>query len=101
MASRSARRAAQGRERLPLEVRTLSDDTLIVFFSDSHIGGDDGHDIFESPAELTALFAELAEIDGPLELVLAGDFFDFLEIGEMPAGEDRATMTISRPEYHQ
>jgi UDP-2,3-diacylglucosamine pyrophosphatase LpxH len=74
-------------------------DTLIVFVSDSHIGGDPGCDSFESPEELEALFEELAEREGPVELILAGDFFDFLQIGDVPEGTDRAAMTISRPEY--
>src|SRR5215212_3741384 len=77
----------------------LSDDTLIVFVSDSHIGGDPGCDGFESPEELEALFEELAGHDGPVELILAGDFFDFLQIGEVPKGKNRASLTIERPEY--
>src|ERR671917_957783 len=77
----------------------LSGDTLVVFVSDTHIGGDPGCDGFESPAELEALFVELAEREGPVELVLAGDFFDFLQIGEVPEGKDRASLTVERPEY--
>ena len=77
----------------------LSGDTLIVFLSDSHIGGDPGCDGFESPEELEALFEELGGHDGPVELILAGDFFDFLQIGEVPEGSDRASLTIARPEY--
>lgn len=77
----------------------LSGDTLLVFVSDSHIGGDPGCDGFESPEELTALLDELAERDGPVELILAGDFFDFLQISPPPAGVDRATLTMTRPEY--
>jgi UDP-2,3-diacylglucosamine pyrophosphatase LpxH len=77
----------------------LKDDTLIVFVSDSHIGGDPGCDGFESPDELRALLEELAAHDGPVELVLAGDFFDFLQISPPRSGVDRATLTISRPEY--
>jgi UDP-2,3-diacylglucosamine pyrophosphatase LpxH len=46
-----------------------------------------------------ALFVELAEREGPVELVLAGDFFDFLQIGEVPEGKDRASLTVERPEY--
>ena len=72
---------------------------MIVFVSDSHIGGDPGCDGFESPAELEALFEELAALDRPVELVLAGDFFDFLQIGEVPEGTNRASLTMSRPEY--
>ncbi|WP_166176828.1 metallophosphoesterase [Rubrobacter tropicus] len=84
---------------LPARVRTLPSDALVVFLSDTHIGGDPGRDIFESPEELTMLLEELAAHDGPVDLVLAGDFFDFLQIGEAPSGENRASATISRPEY--
>jgi UDP-2,3-diacylglucosamine pyrophosphatase LpxH len=77
----------------------LGGDTLVVFVSDSHIGGDPGCDGFESPKELEALFVELAGREGPVELILAGDFFDFLQIGEVPEGKDRASLTIERPEY--
>lgn len=80
-------------------VPELSADTLIVFVSDSHIGGDPGCDGFESPAELQNLFEELAAMERPVELVLAGDFFDFLQIGEVPEDTNRAAMTLSRPEY--
>src|SRR5215210_3011176 len=77
----------------------LQEDTLVVFVSDSHIGGDPGCDGFESPAEMAALFDELAGHEGPVELILSGDFFDFLQIGDVPDGTDRAAVTISRPEY--
>src|ERR671916_69825 len=90
--------------RPPLSVKSrkmikLQEDTLVVFVSDSHIGGDPGCDGFESPEELGALFEELERRDGPVELILAGDFFDFLQIGEVPEGMDRASLTIARPEY--
>ena len=81
--------------------RALRDDALIVFVSDTHIGGDPGQDYFESPEDLTTLFEELAARDGPVELVLAGDFFDFLKIADVPAGENRASVTVSRPEYQE
>src|ERR687897_3759319 len=77
----------------------LSNDTLVVFVSDSHIGGDPGCDGFESPEELEELFDELASREGPVELILAGDFFDFLQIGKVPEGEDRASLTMDRVEY--
>ena len=80
-------------------MRTLSDDTLVVFLSDSHIGGDAGRDIFETPDDLASLFDSFAAYGGPVELVLAGDFFDFLRIAEPPDGVDRASLTIERPEY--
>ncbi len=71
----------------------------MVFVSDSHIGGDPGCDGFESPEELRTLFDELAGLERPVELILAGDFFDFLQIGAVPDGEDRASLTIKRKEY--
>ncbi|MEJ7815441.1 MAG: metallophosphoesterase [Rubrobacter sp.] len=77
----------------------LSGDILVVFVSDSHIGGDPGCDGFESQDELEALFVELAGREGPVELILAGDFFDFLQIGEIADKKNRASLTIERPEY--
>src|SRR5829696_5353874 len=77
----------------------LQEDTLVVFVSDSHIGGDPGCDGFESPEEFGGLFDELASREGPVEFVLLENFFDFLQIGKVPEGEDRASTTISRPEY--
>jgi len=79
----------------------LREDTLVVFVSDSHIGGDPGCDGFESPEELGALLEELAGHEGPVELILAGDFFDFLQISPPPDGVDRAALTVSRPEYEE
>ena len=32
-------------------------------------------------------------------MVLAGDFFDFLQIGVVLEGPNRASLTIERPEY--
>jgi Calcineurin-like phosphoesterase len=80
-------------------MRRLADDTLVVFVSDSHIGGDPGRDIFESPDELASLVDEIDAHPGPVELVLAGDFFDFLRIAEVREGANRASVTIARPEY--
>jgi Calcineurin-like phosphoesterase len=80
-------------------MRRLADDTLIVFLSDCHIGGDPGRDIFESPDELAALLGDLDAHPGPVELVLAGDFFDFLRIADVPDGANKASLTTSRPEY--
>jgi UDP-2,3-diacylglucosamine pyrophosphatase LpxH len=77
----------------------LHEDTLVVFVSDSHIGGDPGCDGFESPEELSALLEELAGRDGPVELILAGDLFDFLQISPPRGGVDRAALTMARPEY--
>lgn len=80
-------------------IRTLTDDTLLVFLSDCHIGGDEGRDIFESPDDLASLFENLDDHNGPVELVLAGDFFDLLRVAEVPPGQNRVSATISRAEY--
>ena len=63
------------------------------------MGGDPGADLFDWRDELAALFNELAAHPGPVELVLAGDAFDFLRIGEVPAGENRASLTLARTDY--
>jgi UDP-2,3-diacylglucosamine pyrophosphatase LpxH len=77
----------------------LQAQTLMVFLSDSHIGGDRGCDAFESPEEVEALFEELRTREEPVELILAGDFFDFLQISDVPEGMNRVSLTMSRPEY--
>jgi hypothetical protein len=83
--------AADGvvRERLP-------DETLLVFLSDTHIGGSSGIDVFESAAELTVLLEDLHHHDGPVELVLAGDFLDLLRVGDAGGG-DPVAVTLARP----
>ena len=79
----------------------LPDDTLLVFLSDTHIGGTADSDIFESAVELRALLEDLNHHQGPVELVLAGDFLDLLRIGGSSGGEDPAAATIARPEYRK
>jgi hypothetical protein len=80
-------------------IRKLNDNTLLVFLSDCHIGGDQGRDIFESADDLGSLFSNLDSHLGPVELILAGDFFDLLRIANVPEGENRASATIDRHEY--
>jgi UDP-2,3-diacylglucosamine pyrophosphatase LpxH len=77
----------------------LPDDTLLVFLSDTHIGGAAGSDIFESAAELTLLVEDLNRHDGPVELVVAGDFFDLLRMVDASGDGDGVAATITRPEY--
>ncbi len=84
-----------------VDIRELPDDTLLVFLSDSHFGGDPGRDGFEAAAEFSNLLNELAALDRPVELVLAGDFFDFLTIAKAPAGANRATATTGLARYHE
>ena len=77
----------------------MTQETLIVFVSYCHIGGHPGCDSFEASEELGSLFKKLARYGGPVELVLAGDFFDLLLISDPPEGTDRVGLTIGRPEY--
>src|SRR5262249_35324967 len=79
----------------------LSDDTLVVFLSDAHMGGRVGSDIFESAAELTSLLRDLNHNRGPVDLVLAGDFLDLLRMGDPGDGAEGVTATIARPEYQE
>jgi UDP-2,3-diacylglucosamine pyrophosphatase LpxH len=79
--------------------RVLADDTLVVFISDVHIGGAGGSEIFESAAELAELLDEIGGVDGPVELVLAGDFLDLQRMGEPDAAADLVAATLARPEY--
>jgi UDP-2,3-diacylglucosamine pyrophosphatase LpxH len=77
----------------------LPDDTLLVFLSDTHIGGAAGSDIFESAAKLTRLLEDLNRHQGPVELVLARDFLDVLRMDDADSNGDRLAATITRPEY--
>src|SRR5918996_2944579 len=77
----------------------LLDDTLLVFLSDTHIGGSDGSDIFDSAPELEALFADLEQHHGPVELVLAGDFIDLLRLGEPGTGQAGVDATVGSRKY--
>jgi UDP-2,3-diacylglucosamine pyrophosphatase LpxH len=79
----------------------LPDDALLVFLSDTHIGGTAGSDIFESSVELALLLEDLSRQQGPVELVLAGDFLDLLRMEDADGGGDRVAATIARPEYRR
>jgi UDP-2,3-diacylglucosamine pyrophosphatase LpxH len=79
----------------------LPDDTLLVLLSDVHIGGAAGGEIFESAAELVALLEDLDRHQGPVELVLLGDFLDLLRMGDVGRGEELVAATIARPEYQR
>ena len=80
-------------------VRAVTDDTLLVYVSDTHIGGTGGTDIFESGPELRALVGELTARDGPVELILAGDFLDLLRMGDAGTGAEHVSSTLRQPQY--
>ena len=73
----------------------LPDDTLLVFLSDTHIGGAAGSDIFESAAELILLLEDLNRHQGPVELVLAGDFLDVLRMLYDALGLESAQLAVA------
>ena len=73
----------------------LPDDTLLVFLSDTHIGGAAGSDIFESAAELILLLEDLNRHKGPVELVLAGDFLDVLRMLYDALGLESAQLAVA------
>ena len=64
-------------------------------------GGAAGSDIFESAAELILLLEDLNRHQGPVELVLVGDFLDLLRMGDVGRGEDLVAAAIARPEYQK
>ncbi|HET8626319.1 MAG TPA: metallophosphoesterase [Thermomicrobiales bacterium] len=72
-------------------------DPLLVFLSDLHLAADPEKRDFFAQAELTALFDELLARPEPVDLIIAGDFFDLLQL----TGADRATvlrLALERPE---
>jgi UDP-2,3-diacylglucosamine pyrophosphatase LpxH len=81
------------------DVRQLSDDTLVVFLSDIHIGGIDGTEIFESTTELTALLTEIGQHSGSVELVLLGDFLDLERMGPSGQVNDQVAATLKRSDH--
>ncbi|HUZ03640.1 MAG TPA: metallophosphoesterase [Thermomicrobiaceae bacterium] len=57
-------------------------DPLVCVVSDLHLGGDPGQSDFFAAAELATLLDRLTATAGPIELVLAGDVFEMLQIHE-------------------
>lgn len=79
---------------LPVE----SDDRALVFLSDLHLVTDPEKRDFFAADELSALLDELIARPEPVDLVIAGDFFDLLQLG----GEDREAAfraALEVPEY--
>ena len=61
----------------------------LVFISDLHLASDEGKRDFFAQDELTALIEELIGGPGPLDLIIAGDFFDLLQLTSATPGSDR------------
>lgn len=74
----------------------------IVFISDLHLATDEDKRDFFAQDELADLLDELLDADAPVDLVIAGDFFDLLQLTEARPHEDRVAAfraAFERPEY--
>lgn len=77
-------------------------DRRLVFLSDLHLATDDGKRDFFAQDEFAALLDDLIAATEPLDLIIAGDFFDLLQLTEETPGEDRVAAfrtAFERPEY--
>ena len=61
----------------------------LVFISDLHLASDDGKRDFFAQDELTTLLEELLLDPAPVDLIIAGDFFDLLQLTSATPGIDR------------
>jgi len=61
----------------------------LVFISDLHLASDEGKRDFFAQDELTALIEELIVGPEPVDLIIAGDFFDLLQLTNATPGTDR------------
>lgn len=61
----------------------------LIFLSDLHLASDDGKGDFFAQDELATLIEELIASPGPVDLIIAGDFFDLLQLTAATPGSDR------------
>ena len=76
----------------------------LVFISDLHLASDEGKRDFFAQDELTALLDELIDGPAPVDLIVAGDFFDLLQLTEATPGIDRVAAfrrAFERPDYER
>ena len=78
----------------------LSDDTLVVFVSDSHIGGI-GLRRIRVAGRARGSFRGACGQGRARRVDPGGGLFDFLQIGKVEVGKNRASMTVERPEYRE
>ena len=74
----------------------------IVFISDLHLATDESKRDFFAQDEIADLLDELIDAPGPVDLVIAGDFFDLLQLTEETPGADRVAVfrrAFECPEY--
>ena len=74
----------------------------LVFLSDLHLATDEGKRDFFAQEEITALLDELIADTAPTDLIIAGDFFDLLQLTDETPGADRVATfrrALERREY--
>lgn len=77
-------------------------DRRLVFFSDLHLATDEGKRDFFAQDELTALLEEMIAAAVSTDLIIAGDFFDLLQLTDETPGADRVATfrrAFERREY--
>ncbi len=73
-------------------------DRRLVFLSDLHLATDEGMRDFFAQDELAALLDELIACPKPVDLIIAGDFFDLLQL-TAPDRLAAFAAAFERPEY--
>lgn len=73
---------------------------VIVFLSDHHIGGDNKLDTFDNAKEFIAFLDQLEHEHKAMELVLLGDFFELLQITPTKI-KNKIEILLQKPEYKQ
>lgn len=67
-------------------------DRRLVFLSDLHLATDEGKRDFFAQDEFAALLDTLIADDTPIDLIIAGDFFDLLQLTDTTEGADRVAI---------
>jgi UDP-2,3-diacylglucosamine pyrophosphatase LpxH len=83
-------------------LRSHAGERRLVFISDLHLATDDGKRDFFAQDELADLIDELIDSPDPTDLVIAGDFFDLLQLTDETPGDDRVAAfqsVFESPEY--
>lgn len=74
----------------------------LIFLSDLHLATDEEKRDFFAQDELVELLDELIAMPGPTDLIIAGDFFDLLQLTAEVPGQDRVAAfrcAFERAEY--
>ena len=83
-------------------VQTPDAPRRLVFVSDLHLATDEEKRDFYAQDEFAELVEELLRHPGPVDLIIAGDFFDLLQLTDATPGRDRVAAfqhAFECPEY--